>query len=277
MSSARSLCFTLNNYSDTEYEEICNWDCKFLIVGKEIGEKGTPHLQGYVEWKSSKLFSTMKGMNSRIHWEKAKGDAQSNITYCSKENFTFSKGEPKSQGKRNDLNEVKILLDSGASMSEVADEHFASWVRYNKSFDKYLALKLTDRSDKPYVVWRHGVAGAGKTFYCIDKHPNHYIKDGTQWWDNYNQQEAIIIDDFDGKWPYRDLLRLIDRYAYQGQFKGGYVKIDSPFIYITCEFPPSHFWSGNELAQVTRRLSEIVVVGARAEKNSALSDLEFFN
>jgi len=80
------------------------------------------------------------------------------------------------------------------------------------------------------------------------------------WWDGYEQQEAIIIDDFDGKWPYRDLLRLLDRYPYQGQFKGGYFKVNSPYIYITCEFAPSYFWQGNEYAQVFRRLKEVKYV-----------------
>lgn len=112
----------------------------------------------------------------------------------------------------------------------------------------------------------------------VEKHKTYYIKDGTQWWDEYEQQEAIIIDDFDGKWPFRDLLRLLDRYPYQGQFKGGYVPINSPFIYITCEHPPDWFWgpmakapltgdrSANELAQMLRRIDEIVHVEDMAKK-----------
>lgn len=87
------------------------------------------------------------------------------------------------------------------------------------------------------------------------------------WWDGYEQQEAIIIDDFDGKWPYRDLLRLLDRYPYQGQYKGGYVKINSPYIYITCEYSPSFFWRGNEFAQIHRRLSEIKHLGPTGATN----------
>jgi hypothetical protein len=63
-----------------------------------------------------------------------------------------------------------------------------------------------------------------------------------------------VIDDFDGKWPYRDLLRLLDRYVYQGQIKGGYVHINSDYIIITCEHRPEEYWSGNELTQVRRRL-----------------------
>jgi len=54
------------------------------------------------------------------------------------------------------------------------------------------------------------------------------------------------------------LLKLCDRYKYSGQVKGGFVKINSPFIFITCEFPPSHFWIGNTLTQVLRRADKII-------------------
>jgi len=77
---------------------------------------------------------------------------------------------------------------------------------------------------------------------------NIYSKDNTPWWDGYRQQQVIMIDDFEDDIPYRTLLKMIDRYQYQGQIKGGYVHINSPQMVITCEFPPSHFWSGNKLA-----------------------------
>ena len=116
---------------------------------------------------------------------------------------------------------------------------------------------MKPRESPPEVIWRWGLAGTGKTRYCIEKHPSHYIKDGTSWWDNYTQQEAIIIDDFDNNIPYRTLLRIIDRYSCQGQVKGSYVQINSPFIYITCEHPPEKYWSDNELKQILRRITSV--------------------
>lgn len=100
-----------------------------------------------------------------------------------------------------------------------------------------------------------------KTRGPVEKHASHYIKDNNKWWDGYKQEEAIIIDDYEAnEWSYRDLLRLLDRYKYQGQTKGGYVKINSPFIYICSEFSPDQLWTDNKLAQITRRIDKLVNV-----------------
>lgn len=85
---ARSWCFTLNNYSDAEYESILSclrgkkdkW-----IVGKEVGENGTPHLQGYFYHNLQTRFGTLKKWNKRIHWEIARASADDNWKYCSKD------------------------------------------------------------------------------------------------------------------------------------------------------------------------------------------------
>jgi len=256
MASARNVCFTLNNYTAEEYADIKNWDCDYLVVGEEVGKEGTPHLQGYVEWKGSKRFTTMKKLNSRIHWETRKGSAAEASAYCMKDGIFFCSGKISQQGTRSDLQAVCKAVSEGKSNTQIAEEFPTMYLRFNRGINELRTASFTDRKEPPTVEWRWGATGTGKTRFCVDKHTDSfYIKDSTMWWNGYEQQEAIIIDDFDGRWPYRDLLRLLDRYPYQGQYKGGYVKINSPFIYITCEHPPSHFWTDNELAQVTRRIS----------------------
>lgn len=85
---ARRYCFTLNNYTTDEYGTLVqHFDAKgwSYIIGKEVGENKTPHLQGYLESKSPIRFCTLKTLNERIHWEKAKGSREHNINYCSKD------------------------------------------------------------------------------------------------------------------------------------------------------------------------------------------------
>jgi len=293
----RNCCFTLNNYTDDDVSAIKTWTCKYLVFGFEKGEQNTPHLQGYVEWSAPKKGTTLQNiLDKRIHWEPRISTAERASLYCKKgeqakaewdelhENgpnygknaAIFEAGEISNPGKRTDLKAVaKMVLDK-TPIKDIAAEHPVQYILYHKGIKALQISQFTHRTTKPTVTWRWGLAGVGKTRKPTEDHKSFYIKDGTMWWDLYEQQEAIIIDDFDGKWPFRDFLRLLDYYPYSGQYKGGYVPINSPFVYITCEHPPEYFWgpgalsrigtsecsgSANELAQVKRRIDVVQKIG----------------
>lgn len=88
LSRARAWALTLNNYTQEEYDVLVQYfkrKCTKYIVGKEIGEEKTPHLQMYVRFKSGIRFKTLKDINNRLHIEKAKGTDAQNWDYCSKD------------------------------------------------------------------------------------------------------------------------------------------------------------------------------------------------
>lgn len=94
ISPAVKWCFTLNNYSNDDIKEInliCSKSSKYYIFGLEVGEKGTPHLQGYIEFKKKcRPFNVFD--NKNFHWEKAKGNRESNYAYCSKSGHFWING-----------------------------------------------------------------------------------------------------------------------------------------------------------------------------------------
>ena len=93
--ASKNWCFTLNNYTDSEYQDILtflNNGSNKYIIGKEKGEKGTPHLQGYIELEKKMRLSEVKTLCKRIHFEKTKGTQEDNIKYCSKEGDYIIKG-----------------------------------------------------------------------------------------------------------------------------------------------------------------------------------------
>lgn len=286
--AARNCVFTLNNYTEADLTAIGVWECKYLTYGKEVGESGNPHLQGYVEWKRPKEWKTLKNLHPRIHWEARKGSQEQAINYCRKgaqthdewkaagtngPNFgkdaqLYERGDRAEPGKRTDLEDVGSMALAGVPIAEIAAKHPVQMILYGKGIEKLIESQYKPRAAAPYVEWRWGPSGRGKSEEPAIRHKDsYYIKDATMWWPSYTQQEAIIIDDFDGKWPFRDLLRLLDQYPYQGQTKGGYIHINSPYIYITCEYPPEHFWgltstsvggNANELEQIRRRIDKVV-------------------
>lgn len=95
---AKRWCFTLNNYTDDECEQICSSCssfCDFCVIGKEVGEMGTPHLQGYLEFKTKRRPLSVFKFTNRIKWLKSRGTREQNLEYCSKDNLFFSIGLPK--------------------------------------------------------------------------------------------------------------------------------------------------------------------------------------
>lgn len=262
--TTRNTCFTLNNYTEEEYESVINWECQYLIVGKEVGENGTPHLQGYVEWNNSKRFSVLKNLNPRIHWENRKGTANQASDYCKKsDEKAFIKGTISKQGKRSDLTECCDAIKARVPIREIAINYPETFVRYYRGFDR-LDYEVSDhRTEAPYVEWRYGKAGVGKTHGAIEKHKDsYYMKDNSKWWDGYRYEEAIIIGDFSPSvWDFKGFLELLDKWKYQGEIKGGYVKINSPYIYVCCEFSPMQLWRDNDLDQLTRRCAKIIDCG----------------
>lgn len=103
MSLARNWCFTINNWNDGDCELLEKMPTKFLIYGKETGENGTPHLQGYVQMQKKIRLTGLKKLHRTAHWEIAKGSPQQNIEYCSKDGDVYRKGVVSVERERNDL------------------------------------------------------------------------------------------------------------------------------------------------------------------------------
>lgn len=97
-SQSKYWCFTFNNYTVEQMVHVFE-DLKrktdLFIFGEEVGESGTPHLQGYIEFaKRARPLEAFPGWGKKCHWEKRKGSRADNVTYCAKEgkNLKMSEG-----------------------------------------------------------------------------------------------------------------------------------------------------------------------------------------
>lgn len=115
---SRRYCFTLNNYTEPEYAHVLDAlrsNTKYWVVGKEVGESGTPHLQGFCIFDSVWTLARIKRVVSdRAHFEFARGTSKQASDYCKKDG-SFEEGGtcPNSQGRRSDwdqyISDVKEL------------------------------------------------------------------------------------------------------------------------------------------------------------------------
>lgn len=265
---SRGWSITINNPTQEDVEALTSEPFEYLIFQFEIGnEQNTLHIQGFIYYKSLRVWP--KKRFPRAHLEKVKS-ISAIIKYCSKEETRctlpgsgpFEYGTRPIQGQRSDLEELASqTLDFTIPMKSIAADNPTSFIRYGRGLITLRNIVADPRTTKPKVYWFWGDSAAGKTSAAIQlagEGKTYYVKDSSMWWDNYTFEDVIVIDDYDiNKFPYRELLRLLDRYKYQGQVKGGYTQINSPYIAITCDRHPKDFWVENEYAQIVRRLDAI--------------------
>lgn len=159
----RRYCFTLNNYDaadEARLAELAAGDrVKYLVYGRERGDSGTPHLQGFVIFNSSVVFNTAKSLlGDRCHLEPAHGTSLQAADYCKKDGDFVEFGDaPTQQGKRSDWDAFKdfvVELGRVPSSREIVLAYPSLWARYKRACVEYAEALiappvLTDSQPRP--------------------------------------------------------------------------------------------------------------------------------
>lgn len=270
MSKFRSWCFTVNNFAPAEYEKLQDVDCKYIIIGMEKGKEGTPHLQGYVQFKNQKRLSEVKNICERAHWEQAKGSPQQNYDYCSKEGHFWEKGVLPKNGKRS--MEERAALNKRLKeedLEALADEGVISFKEIraikNARYDLQLE-KSAKTTDDTRGVWLYGKVGRGKTHWAIESLKKQfgdkgiYYKEENKWWEGYKGQPAVLLDDLSkGNHLGQKLKRWLDKYEAFGEPKGGQVPLQHEVFLITSNYWPEEIWEDDpQMAEAIRDRCQMI-------------------
>lgn len=245
ISPAKRWCFTLNNPTEEERSSIVlklEELSTLYIIGDEVGESGTPHLQGYVEF-SKKIRPVVPIGITGVHWEKVRGTRNDNITYCRKDGLIVAeKGVPPAP-------KAVVLIDP-------------TYV-----WERFLLGKLTLPIHDRHIYWffsteEHGV---GKTSFCkylIVKH-NAIVLGGS----THNQMNAIVeyAKEHNGCLPelvvvnhvkdqskvnYRGLETIKDMMFYSGKYEGGMVCGNCCRLWVFANCEPEWFRLTGDRLQV---------------------------
>lgn len=271
MSRARAWCFTFNNYTDDDYKRVCNMECKYLVVGKEVGEKKTKHLQGYVEFENAKAMTAVKKLiGNSVHLETRRGTPVEASDYCKKDDKDFfEKGEISKQGERVDIQQLVDKMKAGElTLEQIMLEHSSMYARYRNAFidvNNNIAQKCV-RTEKTECVWYFGKSGCGKSHRAFEEAgdaTNVYDwDDDNGWWDNYHGQENVIIDEFRGQIPFNMLLKMCDKYRFSVKRRNvGLIPFTSKKIFITSVLRPEEVYknmdANDSLDQLYRRIKVV--------------------
>jgi len=171
-SSRRRYVFTINNYSDAEIAHLdtlgSGQRIQYLIYGREVGQNGTPHLQGFVIFSTSIRFTNAKRHIGLRAWiAGAVGTSDQASEYCKKDGQYREYGEiPRNAGKRNDWEAFKewvLELGRVPTERELINFNTSLYARYSKKCyaiaNAYLSSPDLVGEGEPRFGWQTRVAG----------------------------------------------------------------------------------------------------------------------
>lgn len=139
---SRRWVFTINNPTDNDRNLLQSLsesdELKYLVIGRERGSTGTPHLQGFVIFTRPTSRTRASTHAPRAHLEPARGTSSQAATYCKKDGDYDEYGTPPTGNTSNSVLEDLytwgddfIATQGRAPTSpEIAREHPTAYLRY---------------------------------------------------------------------------------------------------------------------------------------------------
>jgi len=224
-----------------ELPEFANW----LKGQAEIGEGGYAHWQVFVAFKSKKSLQACKGFfTNTSHCELSRSESASD--YVWKEDtrvdgtqFEFG-AKPIRRNSRTDWESIWASAIAGqldAIPASVRVQSYSSIRRIECDYSRPVPMER-----QCYVFWGPTATGKSRRAWG-EAGDNAYPKDPrTKFWDGYQGESSVVMDEFRGVIAVGNLLRWLDRYPVRVEIKGSSRVLLSTKMWITSNVPPEQWW-----------------------------------
>lgn len=259
---SKHWCYTLNNPKDCERgptEDLTSYH----VCGMETGEDGTPHYQGYVAFNNRQRLTAVKKLMPRAHWEIMRGTSQEASDYCKKDGEFLESGTlPLALAQRNVQKwDTAYDLAKKGDLETIPKDML---VRYYHAFKRIHQDNPAKLESLPTTcgIWYHGPTGVGKSKLAREKYPDFYDKPLNKWWDGYQGQPHVILDDVgpdQGVWIGTLMKRWTDHYPFPAEQKGTTTQIRPKNIIVTSQYTIDEVFSQDmKLADALRRRFKVI-------------------
>lgn len=260
----------------------------YHVYGEEVGESGTRHYQGFIIFKNRKLFTQVKELCAEAHWESTKGTYQQAADYCKKDGIFKEEGtlpeQPQVKGSKAGGKATKdkwrFISDSAKkgdllAIDAVHPKQFVNSYRNLVAIRKDFTIRLPDLNGV-CGIWYYGKPGVGKTRLLTSKYPNAYLKRMNKWFDGYNSEDVVALDDLglDHKFMGYELKKLADRYCYMVEVKNASMYIRPKKCIVTSQYRIEDIWADDEETKkaLQRRFVSVEVTSDNIELAFAVAN-----
>ena len=250
MPTSRAHVSTLNNCTEADCTMLLALECVGCKMRKEVGESGTPHIQGAVCWGEKRrcpLVEAMGRLGGRAHVEIMKGSWARQDCCLKDEDVLRADGHGPEPGTRNDVEGFAIATSEDATNGDLVDSHprevakhpnFISFVRQAKGCGPRVA-RLPSGSKRVGIWPWSSQANLRKTSHVTDKHPEVHEKSSNRWWDCHNNEDVVLVDDPEPAWApsfWGKMKQWVQEKPFKAQMGVGLGAVNIRFkrIYVTC-------------------------------------------
>lgn len=231
MAKSKGWCFTINNptNNDEDLIQALSSTTQYLVIGNEHGQEGTFHLQGFLRLAHPTTMRRIQQFLPRAHLEIQRGTAQQAAEYCKKDGDFREWGElPRSPGQQSkDMWRKVIQYSESGQIDKIRDEFPHVYFLHFKRIQQLRLTRMGVMSGNLQHEWWVGPTGTGKSRHLWEMYPDHYQKSLNKWWDDYNNEEVVAIEEIDpdsGKWLGSFIKIWADRYPFSPEVKGGHLQ-----------------------------------------------------
>lgn len=250
------------------------WTYNYLVYQLEVGEEGTPHFQGFVQFPTGRRLKQLKKLDRRIHWEPRRGSAVQAAHYCKKPEpdctckhcvdaeriypqFIFEDGTISAPAGEKLFGVAASIKRHG--LSKTIEAFPSHYLGMNRGMEALASFYSPVRQWQPAVTVVWGAPGLGKTHYAM-LGPSPYklatFGKGTDFFGAYRPDfhQTLVVDDFYSNWKYTTFLQVCDRYPTEVHTKGGFAQLLAHDHVFTTNYRPS-IWYPKVLSNMDRRES----------------------
>lgn len=264
--------FVCNNPTPEDLECFERLNVRYIVISHEVGDSGTPHYQGYIVFHSNQRLSGLKKLNRRSNWLTCDGCVPANQNYVKKTGsvMVLERGEPPlpkakaaavAASARREAYEVTLEHAKAGRFEEIEAgmliRHYNTLKRIRLDM-KHEIAPLPELDN--YWIW--GPTGTGKSTLARELgggDENIFIKNCDKWWNEYDGQESVLIEDFSPNPAMAQFLKCwSDHYYFSAEMKYGYTKIRPKRIIVTSNYRIEECFGTRDVPAMLRRFKVIL-------------------